>query len=159
MGCLPGHETDSYPSKYPSALWVWKSGRGIWLTMESSETRHLVYNLQIIPQNLKRSQPNIKASWSKAPRFFQMEFLLNSSSFQTEVQFFWNFSSAKYFIISALYLNLAAKQMSNLLSECNAIFFTRTNECSMTFFVESIWVYETQKKYEHYLCYKLLHAL
>lgn len=71
-----------------SALWVGKSGKGIWPTVESSEIRHLVYNLQIIPQNLKRFQPNIKASSSKAPRFFQMEFLLNYSSFWMEVGFF-----------------------------------------------------------------------
>jgi len=41
--------------------------------------------------------------------------------------------------------------MSNLLPGHKAIFLTGTDECSMTFIVESIGVYETQKKCERYL--------
>lgn len=41
--------------------------------------------------------------------------------------------------------------MSNLLPGHNAIFLTGTDECSMTLVVESIGVYETQKRCEQYL--------
>lgn len=122
MQHLPGRGTDCYPSRHQSLLQMGKSGRGIWPTVEGSEIRQLVYSLQMIPQNLKRFQPNIKASWSKALRFLQTEFLLNSS-FQTEVQFFWTFFSDKYLGSSALYLYLGVKQMSNLLPGHNAIFW------------------------------------